>query len=99
MVRTEVKISMKKKYSACLYFKLLKNHTLGEISWKRSTYRLKFEHGQLGKCLRKRNDLYENFEKKGGSREKGEEETKSMPHTPVEKWILTILSQKLLRIK
>jgi hypothetical protein len=25
---------------------------LGEISWKRSTYRLKFEHGQLGKCLR-----------------------------------------------
>ena len=27
MVRTEVKISMKKKYSACLYFKLLKNHT------------------------------------------------------------------------
>ena len=24
MVRTEVKISMKKKYSACLYFKLLK---------------------------------------------------------------------------
>ena len=26
MARTEVKISMKKKYSACLYFKLL-NHT------------------------------------------------------------------------
>ena len=25
---------------------------LGEISWKGSTYRLKFEHGQLGKCLR-----------------------------------------------
>jgi hypothetical protein len=25
---------------------------LGEISWKRSTYRLKFEHGQFGKCLR-----------------------------------------------
>ena len=25
---------------------------LGEISWKRSTYQLKFEHGQLGKCLR-----------------------------------------------
>jgi hypothetical protein len=25
---------------------------LGEISWKRSTYRLKFEHGQIGKCLR-----------------------------------------------
>jgi hypothetical protein len=25
MVRTEVKISMKKKYSACLYFKLLKS--------------------------------------------------------------------------
>jgi hypothetical protein len=24
MIRTEVKISMKKKYSACLYFKLLK---------------------------------------------------------------------------
>jgi hypothetical protein len=37
--------------------------------------------------------------KKGGSREKGEEETKSMPHAPVKKWILTILSQKLLRIK
>ena len=27
MVRTEVKISMKKKYSACLYFKLLKSYT------------------------------------------------------------------------
>ena len=26
MVRTEVKISMKKKYSACLYFKLLKSY-------------------------------------------------------------------------
>jgi hypothetical protein len=26
MVRTEVKISMKKKYSACLYFKLLKKN-------------------------------------------------------------------------
>ena len=25
---------------------------LGEISWKRSTYGLKYEHGQLGKCLR-----------------------------------------------
>ena len=24
---------------------------LGEISWTRSTYRLKFEHGQLGECL------------------------------------------------
>jgi hypothetical protein len=44
------------------------------------------------KC-RKTND-YENFEKgmiymkilkKGGSREKGEEETKSMPHAPVYK--------------
>ena len=33
----------------------------------------------------KRNDLYENFEKRGGSREKGEEETKSMPHAPVAK--------------
>jgi hypothetical protein len=31
----------------------------------------------------KRNDLYENFEKKRGGREKGEEETKSMPHAPV----------------
>jgi hypothetical protein len=32
----------------------------------------------------KRNDLYENFEKGGGgSREKGEEETKSMPHASV----------------
>jgi hypothetical protein len=31
----------------------------------------------------KRNDLYENFEKGGGSREKEEEETKSMPHAPV----------------
>jgi hypothetical protein len=29
MVRTEVKISMKKKYSACLYFKLLKSDSLG----------------------------------------------------------------------
>ena len=27
MVRTEVKISMKKTYSACLYFKLLKSYT------------------------------------------------------------------------
>ena len=26
MVRTEVKISMKKKYSACLYFKLLQSY-------------------------------------------------------------------------
>ena len=26
MLRTEVKISMKKKYSACLYFKLLKSY-------------------------------------------------------------------------
>ena len=26
MVRTEVNISMKKKYSACLYFKLLKSY-------------------------------------------------------------------------
>jgi hypothetical protein len=26
MVRIEVKISMKKKYSACLYFKLLKSY-------------------------------------------------------------------------
>ena len=26
MVRTEVKISMKKKYSACLYFNLLKSY-------------------------------------------------------------------------
>jgi hypothetical protein len=26
MVRTEVKISMKKKYSACLYFKILKSY-------------------------------------------------------------------------
>jgi hypothetical protein len=31
----------------------------------------------------KRNDLYKNFEKGGGSREKGEGETKSMPHAPV----------------
>ena len=32
----------------------------------------------------KRNDLYENFEKRGGVVEKrGEEETKSMPHAPV----------------
>ena len=35
------------------------------------------------KILKKRNDLYEYFEKRGGSREKGEEETKSMPHAPV----------------
>jgi hypothetical protein len=28
MVRTEVKISMKKKYSACLYFKSLKSYPL-----------------------------------------------------------------------
>jgi hypothetical protein len=26
MIRTEVKISMKKKYSACLYFKLLESY-------------------------------------------------------------------------
>ena len=26
MARTEVKISMKKKYSACLYFKILKSY-------------------------------------------------------------------------
>ena len=38
----------------------------------------------------KTNDLYENFEKKGGSREKGEEEMKSMPHAPVEVIIHTL---------
>jgi hypothetical protein len=31
MVRTEVKISMKKKYSACLYFKLLKSYVFRSI--------------------------------------------------------------------
>ena len=31
----------------------------------------------------KRNDLYENFEKKGVVEKRGEEETKSMPHAPV----------------
>ena len=33
----------------------------------------------------KRNDLYENFEKRGGGvvEKRGEEETKSMPHAPV----------------
>ena len=34
MVRTEVKISMKKKYSACLYFKLLKVEKRGEEETK-----------------------------------------------------------------
>jgi hypothetical protein len=33
MVRTEFKISMKKKYSACLYFKLLKSYPKGAISF------------------------------------------------------------------
>ena len=31
----------------------------------------------------KRNDLYENFEKRGVVEKRGEEETKSMPHAPV----------------
>jgi hypothetical protein len=30
------------------------------------------------------NPRYENFEKRGSSREKGEEEANSMPHAPVE---------------
>jgi hypothetical protein len=32
----------------------------------------------------KRNDLYENFEKRGVVEKRGEEETKSMPHAPVD---------------
>ena len=52
----------------------------------------------------KTND-YENFEKgmiymkilkKGGSREKGEEETKSMPHAPVPKWTNIIGNKYML---
>jgi hypothetical protein len=35
MVRTEVKISMKKKYSACLYFKLLKSYPNKNIKNKK----------------------------------------------------------------
>ena len=33
MVRTEVKNSMKKKYSACLYFKLLKSYPNKNIQY------------------------------------------------------------------
>ena len=44
------------------------------VKWRKNEWLWKFW---------KRNDLYENFEKRGGSREKGEEETKSMPHAPV----------------
>jgi hypothetical protein len=32
-----------------------------------------------------RNDLYENFEKRGVVEKRGDEETKSMPHAPVNK--------------
>ena len=41
MVRTEVKISMKKKYSACLYFKLLKSYPKKDIynSKKKNIYK------------------------------------------------------------
>ena len=44
------------------------------VKWRKNEWLWKFW---------KRNDLYENFKKKGGSREKGEEETKSMSNAPV----------------
>ena len=44
------------------------------VKWRKNEWLWKFW---------KRNYLYENFEKRGGSREKGEEETKSIPHAPV----------------
>jgi hypothetical protein len=47
--------SLKKQQQTDYFVKMAKRSCftiLGEISWKRLTYRLKFEHGQLGKCLR-----------------------------------------------
>jgi hypothetical protein len=41
MVRTEVKISMKKKYSACLYFKLLKKKNNNKIKKKQRKKKLR----------------------------------------------------------
>jgi hypothetical protein len=47
MVRTEVKISMKKKYSAGLYFKLLKSYPNKYIySWKKQTA-IEWDYGSL----------------------------------------------------
>ena len=106
MVRTEVKISMKKKYSACLYFKLLKllksvkNMGVSQPRWAiwreirkwsclpsilycisrktvdteytyyswfmTSTDIVKWRKNEWLWKFWKRNDLYENFEKRGG---------------------------------
>ena len=45
------------------------------VKWRKNEWLWKFW---------KRNDLYENFEKKGLVEKMGEEETKSMPHAPVD---------------
>jgi hypothetical protein len=55
------------------FFDCIRRHTI-IVKWRKNEWLWKFL---------KRNDLYENFEKRGGSRERGEEETKSMPHAPV----------------
>ena len=60
------------------------------VKWRKNEWLWKFW---------KRNDLYENFEKRGGVVEKrGEEETKSMAHAPVLKYIgmtnINILKRK-----
>ena len=44
------------------------------VKWKKNEWLWKFW---------KRNDLYENFEKRGVVEKRGEEERKSMPHAPV----------------
>ena len=44
------------------------------VKWRKNEWLWKFW---------KRNDLYENFEKRGVVEKRGEEETKSMPHAPV----------------
>ena len=43
----------------------------------------------------KRNDLYENFEKRGVVEKRGEEETKSMPHAPVDMTYISVDMQQL----
>jgi hypothetical protein len=60
------------------------------VKWRKNEWLWKFW---------KRNDLYENFEKKGGVVEKrGEEETKSMPHAPViRRGMMKVRNQPKLR--
>jgi hypothetical protein len=52
MVRTEVKISMKMKYSACLYFKLLKSYPNNTYTTKKRQKNKKTKKKQRKKKLR-----------------------------------------------